>query len=98
MQNLVVLKSISEREFDFAAIVYFSDAPSHPKLLSWGVVLQFSESGPLQSVKVLQNIVLVSNTTQQPLTHNTFYTHTVIIIKEARLLNKVESKTTFHYC
>jgi hypothetical protein len=58
MQNLFLQK-------DVAAAGYLFEAPSPPRLLSWGVycVSSFadSESGHMQSVKLLQN--MVSNTT-----------------------------------
>jgi hypothetical protein len=56
-------KTVPER--DSAAGVYLSETPSPPRFL-FGVVKQFlgSESGQIQSVKLVQN--MISNTTQHP--------------------------------
>jgi hypothetical protein len=50
---------------NFAADVYRSEAPSPPRfLLRWPINFVGSESGQIQSVKLLQN--MVSNTIQHP--------------------------------
>jgi hypothetical protein len=52
---------------DFAAGVYLSEAPSPPSfLLGWSSNFIGSESGQIQSVKLMQN--KVSNRTQHPST------------------------------
>ncbi len=58
MQNVVIL--------DFAAGVYLSEAPTPPSffVLGWSRNFVGSESGQIQSVKLLQNVV--SNRTQHP--------------------------------
>ncbi len=56
----------SSKKIDFAAGVYLSEAPSPPRFL-FEVIQQIcigSESGKIQSVKLLQN--MVSTTVQQP--------------------------------
>jgi hypothetical protein len=51
---------------DFAAAVYLFEVPSHPRflffVLGWECNFMGSESGHMQSIKVLQN--MVSNTTE----------------------------------
>jgi hypothetical protein len=91
MQNLFVFKETRKRTLTLWQL--FSDIPSHPKLLSWGVVLQFSESGPLQSVKVLQD--MFSNTTQHPSLPTTRFIHNH---RGEACEQSWKTETTFHDC
>jgi hypothetical protein len=57
--------SSSKKNLDFAADVYLSEAPSLLGFcLGWSSNFVGSESGPIQCVKLLQN--MVSNRTQHP--------------------------------
>ncbi len=62
MQNLFVLKVKLEK--DFAAAAYFSDAPPLICfcLAGWSSNFVDSESGPIQSVKVMQYTVCTAKT------------------------------------
>jgi hypothetical protein len=68
------LKVKSDLQKDSAAAGYLSEAPSASRFLFWGWVSNFagSESGHIQSIKLLQN--MVSNT-QHPPTHPLPATH-----------------------
>jgi hypothetical protein len=70
-------------ERDYAASVYLSEAP--PLLgfcVGWSRNVVVSESGQMQNVKLLQNMVTIRNEHPPPLPSHTFSVYTVLWHKE----------------